>query len=300
MPAVTVIRFGIIATACGLALSLAPAVAGATSTPSQISFTFTGSVSGTLSAPNTPCSQHVVTGQGATFMLNGRLKGRRPPSGRPVCQRPTHVPRALRGTPRRRAGCSSSKTCARGITVAGTHRAADVVMGSGREIYVTFGVRFSRATNPAEVSSASDRGGVVTLLRPRTDPAPVDTGDAEALIREAATASGRRRWSIGLLVGRRGRGGHRLDCPLRVTHGPSTPSEAERSVTTVVNRHTSGPGLPEGPYANAHALARPARGRAPTGALYVADVTPSSRYWCASPTDASAWSRGDGTKGVVG
>ena len=75
MPAVTVIRFGIIATACGLALSLAPAVAGATSTPSQTSFTFTGSVSGTLSAPNTPCSQHVVTGQGATFMLNGRLKG---------------------------------------------------------------------------------------------------------------------------------------------------------------------------------------------------------------------------------
>jgi hypothetical protein len=75
MPAFTVIRNGVIASACGLALFVGPAVAGAASTPSQTSFKFTGSVTGTLSEPNTPCSQQVVTAKGATFMLNGMLKG---------------------------------------------------------------------------------------------------------------------------------------------------------------------------------------------------------------------------------
>ena len=75
MPAFTVIRNGVIASACGLALAVAPAVAGAASAPSQTSFKFTGSVTGTLSEPNTPCSQQVVTAKGATFMLNGTLKG---------------------------------------------------------------------------------------------------------------------------------------------------------------------------------------------------------------------------------
>ena len=75
MPAVAVIRNGVIAVACGLALSIAPAVAGAAPAPSQTSFSFTGSVKGTLNEPNTPCSQQVVTAKGATFMLNGTLKG---------------------------------------------------------------------------------------------------------------------------------------------------------------------------------------------------------------------------------
>jgi len=75
MPAFTVIRNGVIASACGLALCVAPAVAGGASAPSQTSFKFTGSVTGTLSEPNTTCSQQVVTAKGATFMLNGTLKG---------------------------------------------------------------------------------------------------------------------------------------------------------------------------------------------------------------------------------
>jgi len=75
MPAFTVTRICLVASACGLALCVAPAAAGAASAPSQTSFKFTGSVSGTLSAPNTPCSQQVVTAKGATFMLSGTLKG---------------------------------------------------------------------------------------------------------------------------------------------------------------------------------------------------------------------------------
>jgi hypothetical protein len=75
MSAATVIRNGVIAGACGLGLSIGPAVAGAAAAPSQTSFTFTGSVTGTLGEPNTPCSQQVVTAKGATFMLNGTLKG---------------------------------------------------------------------------------------------------------------------------------------------------------------------------------------------------------------------------------
>ena len=75
MPAFTVVRNGVIASVCGLALIVAPAMAGAAAAPSQTSFKFTGSVTGTLSEPNTPCSQQVVTSKGATFMLNGTLKG---------------------------------------------------------------------------------------------------------------------------------------------------------------------------------------------------------------------------------
>jgi hypothetical protein len=58
-----------------LALAIVPALAGAAAAPGQTSFTFAGSVTGTLSAPNTPCSEQVVTAKGATFMLNGTLKG---------------------------------------------------------------------------------------------------------------------------------------------------------------------------------------------------------------------------------
>ena len=63
--------------AAGLAvLSVGPAVAaGAAATPGQTTFTFTGSVKGMLTTPDTPCSAQVVTKNGATFMLNGTLKG---------------------------------------------------------------------------------------------------------------------------------------------------------------------------------------------------------------------------------
>ena len=58
-----------------VALSIGPVAAGAAAAPSQTTFTFTGSVKGTLTTPNTPCSGQVVTANGATFMLNGTLKG---------------------------------------------------------------------------------------------------------------------------------------------------------------------------------------------------------------------------------
>ncbi len=56
-------------------LASGPAAAGAATSGGQTTFTFTGSVNGTLTTPSTPCSQQVVTGKGATFMLNGTLKG---------------------------------------------------------------------------------------------------------------------------------------------------------------------------------------------------------------------------------
>lgn len=63
-------------------LSIGPPAVGAAGTPSQTSFTFTGTVKGTLATANTPCSEQVVTAKGATFMLTGMLRGRRPHSGR--------------------------------------------------------------------------------------------------------------------------------------------------------------------------------------------------------------------------
>lgn len=56
-------------------LSIGPPAVGAAGTPSQTSFTFTGTVKGTLATANTPCSEQVVTAKGATFMLTGMLKG---------------------------------------------------------------------------------------------------------------------------------------------------------------------------------------------------------------------------------
>jgi hypothetical protein len=58
-----------------IALSIGPTLAGASGTPSQTSFTFSGTVKGTLTTANTPCSEQLVTAKGATFMLAGKLKG---------------------------------------------------------------------------------------------------------------------------------------------------------------------------------------------------------------------------------
>lgn len=67
---------GALGLAAGLfGLSIGPASAGAAGTPNQTSFTFSGTVHGTLTVPNTPCSEQVVTAKGATFMLTGTLKG---------------------------------------------------------------------------------------------------------------------------------------------------------------------------------------------------------------------------------
>ena len=55
--------------------SMGAAAAGAAGAPTQTSFTFSGTVKGTLTTPSTPCSQDVVTAKGATFMLTGTLRG---------------------------------------------------------------------------------------------------------------------------------------------------------------------------------------------------------------------------------
>jgi hypothetical protein len=56
-------------------LSIGVAAAGAAGTSGQTTFTFSGTVKGTLTAADTPCSEQIVTAKGATFMLNGMLKG---------------------------------------------------------------------------------------------------------------------------------------------------------------------------------------------------------------------------------
>jgi hypothetical protein len=58
-----------------VAVSVAPAAARAAAAPSQTSFKFSGTVKGTLTTPNTSCSQQAVTAKGATFILTGTLKG---------------------------------------------------------------------------------------------------------------------------------------------------------------------------------------------------------------------------------
>ena len=81
-------RRGAVALVSGLALSMgaAPAVAGAagagasgnsgnSGTSGQTTFTFSGTVTGTLSTPDTACSEQTVTAKGATFVLMGALKG---------------------------------------------------------------------------------------------------------------------------------------------------------------------------------------------------------------------------------
>jgi hypothetical protein len=106
----------------------------------------------------------------------------------------------------------------------------------------------------------------VTLLRPQTDPAPLDARDAEALIREARRLRRRRR-TIGLLVAAVVAAG--LGSALAAsTHGPTTPTThaARHHVTTNNFR----PGLPVGPYANL-TVAGPLAVSS-SGALYVADV----------------------------
>jgi hypothetical protein len=68
--------WSLVAGAIAVMLSLAPSTTAANAaTAGQTTFTITGTVKGTLSAPDTPCSQQTVSAQGATFMLTGTLKG---------------------------------------------------------------------------------------------------------------------------------------------------------------------------------------------------------------------------------
>jgi hypothetical protein len=67
---------GAAAVAAGLfTLSIGAAAVGAAGTSGQTTFKFTGTVKGTLSAPDTACSDQIVTAKGATLMLDGSLTG---------------------------------------------------------------------------------------------------------------------------------------------------------------------------------------------------------------------------------
>jgi hypothetical protein len=133
----------------------------------------------------------------------------------------------------------------------------------------------------------------VTLLQPRTDPAPLDVTDAEALIREARRLR-RRRWTIGFLVAAVVAAG--IGWALAAaSRGPNTPA------TRVPRHHVISrdfrPGLPEGPYASLKVAGPLAV--APSGALYVADVD-REQVLVRLPDGRFRIVAGNGKKGVSG
>jgi hypothetical protein len=132
----------------------------------------------------------------------------------------------------------------------------------------------------------------VTLLHPRTHPAPVDTRDAEALIKEARRLR-RRRWSVGLLSAAVVAAGIGWALAANV-HGASTREHAARH--DVIDRAFRS-GLPEGPYAKL-TVAGPLA-VASGGALYVADVN-RQRVLVRLPDGRFRIVAGSGTKGVSG
>ena len=133
----------------------------------------------------------------------------------------------------------------------------------------------------------------MTLLQPRTDPAPVDTRDAEALIREARRLR-RRRWTIGLLVAAVVGAG--IGWAIAAgAHGPSTP--APRVPRPRVATHVFRPGLPEGPSTTLKVAGPLAV--APTGALYVADVN-REQVLVRLPDGRFRVIAGNGKKGISG
>src|SRR5580704_7081780 len=106
----------------------------------------------------------------------------------------------------------------------------------------------------------------MTLLQPRTEPAPQFEGDAEALIREARRLR-RRRWTIGVLAA-----AVIATCiGLVVIPGELRPSSPATSVHRhrVISRDFR-PGLPEGPYV--HLKVAGPLAVSTSGALWVADV----------------------------
>ncbi len=138
----------------------------------------------------------------------------------------------------------------------------------------------------------------MTLLHPRTEPAPIrtsDAEDAEALIREARRLR-RRRWSVGLLVAAVVAAGVG-SVVAADTHGPSAPPTRTLGHHLISQSHEFRPGLPEGPYANL-TVAGPLA-VAPSGALYVADVN-RRRVLVRLPSGRFRVVAGNGKKGVSG
>ena len=133
----------------------------------------------------------------------------------------------------------------------------------------------------------------MTQLHPRTELAPVDTRDAEALIKEARRLR-RRRWTVGLLVAAVVGAGIGWAVAASA-HRPNTPTR-RASRHDVISRN-SRPGLPEGPYANL-TVAGPLA-VAPSGALYIADVN-REQVLVRLPDGRFRVVAGNGMKGVSG
>ena len=133
----------------------------------------------------------------------------------------------------------------------------------------------------------------MTLLHPKTDRAPVDTTDAQALIKEARRLR-RRRWSVGLLVAAvivaaAGLALAAASC------GPSSP--ARKASQRPVSSRAVRPVLPLGPFANL-TVAGPLA-VAPAGDVYVADVA-SEQVLVRLPSGLFRVIAGNGKKGVSG
>jgi hypothetical protein len=133
----------------------------------------------------------------------------------------------------------------------------------------------------------------VTILHPRTHPAPVDARDAEALIKEARRLR-RRRWSVGVVTAAVVAAGIGWIVAASA-HGASI--RVTRTVRHDVVSRAFRPGLPEGPYAKL-TVAGPLA-VAPSGALYVADVN-RQRVLVRLPNGRFRIVAGNGTKGVSG
>jgi hypothetical protein len=133
----------------------------------------------------------------------------------------------------------------------------------------------------------------VTLLHPRAHPAPVDTKNAEALIKEARRLR-RRRWSVGLVTAAVVAAGIGWILAASV-HGAST--RVKRPARHDVISRAFRPGLPEGPYAKL-TVAGPLAVTS-SGALYVADVN-RQRVLVRLPNGRFRVIAGNGTKGVSG
>jgi hypothetical protein len=133
----------------------------------------------------------------------------------------------------------------------------------------------------------------VTILHPRTHPAPVDARDAEALIKEARRLR-RRRWSVGVVTAAVVAAGIGWIVAASA-HGASI--RVTRTVRHDVVSRAFRSGLPEGPYAKL-TVAGPLA-VAPSGALYVADVN-RQRVLVRLPNGRFRIVAGNGTNGVSG
>jgi hypothetical protein len=133
----------------------------------------------------------------------------------------------------------------------------------------------------------------MTLLQPRTGSPQHDTGDAEALIKEARRLR-RRRWTLGLTVAAVVAAGigWGVAVSARSPSSPTRPLSAHKGVTRTV-----GLGLPEGPLA--HLIVAGPLAVSPGGALYVANVS-RQQVLVRLPDGRFRIIAGNGKKGVSG